>query len=50
MEKKIAIVEKMVANGYHLLDESVESFASRNTLENLERFLQSFLKYKGIKG
>ena len=43
MEKKIEIVKALVENGYYLMGESVEDFASRFTVENLEMFLDAFL-------
>lgn len=49
MEKKIAIVNEMVKNGYYLMGESVESFAARFTLDDLEMFLDAFLhRYKRV--
>lgn len=41
--KKIEIVNELVKNGYHLMGESAESFASRFTLEDLEMFLDCYL-------
>ncbi len=47
MEKKIEIVKTLVAEGYSLMGESVESFASRWTEEVLQMVLESFRKWKG---
>lgn len=43
MEKKIAVVTELVENGYHLMGESIESFAARFDLSDLEMFLDCFL-------
>lgn len=43
IEKKIAVVIELVENGYHLMGESVEDFAKRFTLSDLEMFLDCFL-------
>lgn len=42
MNKKIKVVNELVKNGYHLMGESVEDFAERFTLEDLEMFLNYF--------
>ena len=47
MEKKIAIVNTLVAEGYSLHGQSVESFAARWTEEVLLMVLESFRKWKG---
>lgn len=46
MKEKIEIVTRMVENGYYLYDETIESFAARNTLQNLEYFEECFTKWK----
>ena len=46
LEKKIEIVKDMVANGYHLFGEPIESFAARVSLETLEKGKIAFLDYK----
>ena len=45
MEEKIAIVENMVKNGYHLFDETVEHFANRWPIELLEEWNEKFAAY-----
>lgn len=42
MEQRIAVVSELVARGYHLMGESVESFAARFDLSDLEMFLDCF--------
>jgi len=48
MEKKIEIVEWLVAHGYHLFGERPSSFAARFSLEQLEIFKKCFSAQKGI--
>lgn len=43
MNKKIEVVTALVENGYFLMGETVEEFADRFTLEDLEMFLDAFL-------
>ena len=43
MNEKIAVVNQLVENGYHLFNETVEQFAERFTLEDLKMFLNCFL-------
>lgn len=43
MKNKIEIVKALVENGYYLMGESVEDFANRFTVEDLEMFLDAFL-------
>ena len=45
MEKKIAIVNEMVANGYCLFNETAEQFAERFDLATLEMFAENFKKF-----
>lgn len=49
MEKKLEIVEWLVAHGYHLFGEQPTHFAEKFSLEMLEFFKESFKTYKGIK-
>ena len=46
MQEKVKIVKRMVEMGYHLFNESVEQFAARNTLENLQYFEECFKEWK----
>lgn len=48
MEKKMEIVEWLVAHGYHLFGERPTSFAARFSLEQLETFKECFKAQKGI--
>ena len=43
MNEKIKVVNELVKNGYHLMGESVEEFAERFDLKDLEMFLDCFL-------
>ena len=47
MEKKLEIVNTLVAEGYALFDETPEQFANRWTVEVLEMVLENFRKWKG---
>lgn len=38
MEKKMEIIQRMVANGYHLMNRTAEEMASTFTVEELEAF------------
>ena len=49
-EKKIQIVDSMVANGYTLFNETVEQFADRFDLFMLEAFASNFVQYVMDKG
>ena len=42
MMNKIALVNELVANGYHLMGESIESFAERFDIKDLQMFLECF--------
>lgn len=48
MEKKIQIVKEMVENGYVLFDETIEHFAERFTLKDLQMFATAFEEYKKL--
>lgn len=48
MEKKIQIVKEMVKNGYILFDETIENFAKRFTLKDLEMFSTAFKEFKKL--
>ncbi len=48
MEKKIQIVKEMVENGYALFGESIENFAERFTLKDLEMFSKAFEEFKKL--
>lgn len=43
MKNKIEIVKALVENGYYLMGETVEEFADRFDVEDLEMFLDAFL-------
>lgn len=49
MNEKITAVKTLVANGYNLMGESVEDFAARFTLNDLQMFLDSFTNWKKDK-
>lgn len=49
MNEKIAVVKNLVANGYNLMGESVEDFAARFTLNDLQMFLNNFTNWKKNK-
>jgi hypothetical protein len=38
MEKKMEIIRRMVANGYHLMNRTAEELASIFTVDELEEF------------
>lgn len=38
MEKKLEIINRMVENGYHLMNRTAEEMASMFTVEELEAF------------
>ena len=38
MEKKLEIINRMVKNGYHLMNRTAEEMASMFTVEELEAF------------
>lgn len=42
MDKKLAIIFRMVENGYHLMDRTAEEMASIFTVDELEAFEQNF--------
>ena len=42
MEKKLEIIRRMVANGYHLMNRTAEELASIFTAEELEHMEQRF--------
>ena len=44
-ERKIKIVDAMVANGYHLMGETPEQFANRYSEDMLRQFAANFTKY-----
>lgn len=49
MEKKMEIVEWLVAHDYHLFGERPSSFAARFSLEQLENFKECFKAQKNIE-
>lgn len=46
MEKKLEIIRRMVANGYHLMNRTAEELASMFTVEDLEAFEQNFNEWR----
>ena len=42
MEKKLEIIQRMINNGYHLMNRTVEELASIFTAEELEHMEQRF--------
>lgn len=50
MKEKIEIVNRMVANGYHLFDETPEHFANRFDLPTLRVFEQAFDDHRNKRG
>ena len=49
MEIKLAIVRRMVENGYHLMNRTEEELASLFTVEELERMEQRFNDWRAAK-
>ena len=49
MERRIEIVNRMVANGYHLMNRTAEEMAEMFDEETLLEFERSFNQYKENK-
>lgn len=45
-EEKIAIVTRMVENGYHLCGRTIEQMADMMELEDWQRAEQKFMRFK----
>lgn len=46
MEKKLEIINRMVENGYHLMNRTAEEMASMFTVDDLEAFEQNFNEWR----
>ena len=46
MEEKMEIIQRMVENGYHLMNRTAEEMASMFTVEDLEAFEQNFNEWR----
>lgn len=46
MEKKVAIINRMVENGYHLCGRTAEEMASMMSLEDWENAEKRFMAWK----
>ena len=49
MEKKLEIIQRMINNGYHLMNRTAEELASIFTAEELEHMEQRFNERRASK-